>query len=59
VNIDITRARITTTRVADLKVVVTTFRHRIRGLPTFGNREIKTIINLHDGETNMLQAHPR
>jgi general secretion pathway protein D len=24
------------------------------GLPTFGNREINTVIRLHDGETNML-----
>ncbi len=24
------------------------------GLPTFGNREISTVIRLHDGETNML-----
>src|SRR5438093_9874600 len=24
------------------------------GLPTFGNREIKTVIRLRDGETNML-----
>ena len=24
------------------------------GLPTFGNREISTVITLHDGETNML-----
>ena len=39
----------------DLKVIVTNVSGTgFGGLPTFGNREIKTIINLHDGETNML-----
>ena len=30
------------------------------GLPTFGNREINTVIRLRDGETNLLAGpHPR
>jgi len=28
--------------------------HRFANLPTFGNREIKTVIRLREGETNML-----
>jgi general secretion pathway protein D len=28
--------------------------HRFGGLPTFGNREINTVIRLKDGETNLL-----
>ena len=39
----------------DLKVAVTSLLGEgFGGLPTFGNREINTVIRLRDGETNML-----
>ncbi|MEO8257098.1 MAG: hypothetical protein ABI868_07100 [Acidobacteriota bacterium] len=39
----------------DLKVAVTSISGAgFGGLPTFGNREINTVIRLRDGETNML-----
>jgi general secretion pathway protein D len=39
----------------DLKVAVTSISGTgFGGLPTFGNREINTVIRLRDGETNML-----
>jgi general secretion pathway protein D len=56
VNIDITpRTHHDDSVSLDVKVAVTNVSGTgFGGLPTFGNREIKTIINLHDGETNML-----
>ena len=38
-----------------LKIAVTSISGTgFGGLPTFGNREINTVIRLRDGETNML-----
>jgi general secretion pathway protein D len=56
VNIDITpRTHHDDSVSLDVKIAVTNVSGTgFGGLPTFGNREIKTIINLHDGETNML-----
>ncbi|MBI3403477.1 MAG: hypothetical protein HY048_18860 [Acidobacteria bacterium] len=56
VNIDITpRTHHDDSVSLDLKIAVTNVSGTgFGGLPTFGNREIKTLINLHDGETNML-----
>jgi len=56
VNIDITpRTHHDDSVSLDLKIAVTNVSGTgFGGLPTFGNREIKTVINLHDGETNML-----
>jgi len=56
VNIDITpRTHHDDDVSLDLKIGVTNISGTgFGGLPTFGNREIKTIIRLRDGETNML-----
>ena len=56
VNIDITpRTHHDDDVTLDLKVAVTSISGTgFGGLPTFGNREIKTVIRLRDGETNML-----
>jgi general secretion pathway protein D len=56
VNIDITpRTHHDDDVTLALKVAVTSVSGSGFGdLPTFGNREISTIIRLHDGETNML-----
>jgi general secretion pathway protein D len=56
VNIDITpRTHHDDDVSLNLKVSVTNISGTgFGGLPTFGNREINTIINLRDGETNML-----
>jgi general secretion pathway protein D len=56
VNIDITpRTHHDDDVSLTLKVAVTNISGKGFGdLPTFGNREITTIIRLHDGETNML-----
>jgi general secretion pathway protein D len=56
VNIDITpRTHHDDSVSLDLKIAVTNVSGTgFGGLPTFGNREIKTLITLHDGETNML-----
>ena len=57
VNIDITpRTHHDDDVTLQLKVAVTslTGSNGFGGLPTFGNREINTVIRLRDGETNML-----
>ena len=56
VNIDITpRTHHDDSVTLDLNIGVTNVSGTgFGGLPTFGNREIKTLISLHDGETNML-----
>ena len=56
VNIDITpRTHHDDDVSLQLKVAVTNISGTgFGGLPTFGNREINTIIRLRDGETNML-----
>ena len=56
VNIDITpRTHHDDDVTLNLKVVVTSVSGTgFGGLPTFGNREITTVIRLRDGETNML-----
>ena len=56
VNIDITpRTHHDDDVSLTLKVAVTNISGKgFSDLPTFGNREITTIIRLHDGETNML-----
>jgi general secretion pathway protein D len=56
VNIDITpRTHHDDDVSLTLKIAVTNISGKGFGdLPTFGNREITTIIRLHDGETNML-----
>ena len=56
VNIDITpRTHHDDDVTLDLKVAVTSISGAgFGGLPTFGNREINTVIRLRDGETNML-----
>ncbi len=55
-NIDITpRTHHDDDVTLDLKVAVTAISGTGFGdLPTFANREINTVIRLHDGETNML-----
>jgi general secretion pathway protein D len=56
VNIDITPRTHHDDEVSlDLKIGITNISGTgFGGLPTFGNRELKTIIRLRDGETNML-----
>jgi general secretion pathway protein D len=56
VNIDITpRMHHDDDVTLNLKVAVTSISGQgFGGLPTFGNREISTVIRLRDGETNML-----
>ena len=56
VNIDITpRTHHDNDVTLGLKVAVTNISGSgFGGLPTFGNREINTVIRLHDGETNIL-----
>src|SRR5206468_7191027 len=56
VNIDITpRTHHDDDVSLNLKIAVTNISGTgFGGLPTFGNREINTIITLRDGETNML-----
>ena len=56
VNIDITpRTHHDDDVTLALKVAVTSISGTgFGGLPTFGNREINTVIRLRDGETNML-----
>jgi general secretion pathway protein D len=56
VNIDITpRTHHDDDVTLQLRIAVTSISGSgFGGLPTFGNREIKTVIRLRDGETNML-----
>ena len=56
VNIDITpRTHHDDDVTLNLKIAVTSISGAgFGGLPTFGNREINTVIRLRDGETNML-----